>query len=157
MVVVLGPVMAEGVGAHTIMAPGLVTEEVLGAATVALRGAGTIAAIGVDTVTDFTTGAVFLVQVLASLATVTRGIIRAIPIILIPPRTMAIPTMDMGTTAIRITAIRPTKIPILARRASSHFRPHSHDEVTIAVQLMVSLGRRLAMPFDHSRRIGACR
>jgi hypothetical protein len=53
--------------------------------------AALVVLLGVGTVTDFTITGVFLVRVLDSLATVTLG--TAIPLILIPTPTMAIPTM----------------------------------------------------------------
>ena len=85
-------------GAVVVVAPGLVT--------VAVHGVATVALLGVGTVTDFTATGVFLVRVLDSLATVTLG--TAIPITLIPPRTMAIPTMTAGTMAIPITVVSTT-------------------------------------------------
>jgi hypothetical protein len=84
----LGPVAAAVLGVATVLgavvaAPGLVM--------VAVHGVATVVLLGVGLVTDFTATGVFLVRVLDSLATVTLG--TAIPLILIPTPTMAIPTM----------------------------------------------------------------
>src|ERR1700760_4168477 len=82
-------------------------EAALGVVMVAVHGVATVTLPGVDMVTDFTATVVFLVRVLDSSATVTLG--TAIPITLIPPRTMATLTMTAGTMATRITVVSTTK------------------------------------------------
>ena len=135
-----------GAGA-VVAAPGLVM--------VAVHGVATVVLLGVGMVTDFTATGVFLVRVLDSSATVTLG--TAIPITLIPPRTMAIPTMTAGTMATRITVVSTTKGLILACLLPRRSKPRSHDVVTMADRLTVCLGRRLAVQFDRFRRIKVCR
>jgi hypothetical protein len=144
-VAVIGVATVAVLGLVVVVAPGLVTVAVIGVATVALLGEGTV--------TDLTTVGIFLVRVLDSLATVTRGTIRAIPI----TRTMMTPPMTADTMAIPITVINTTEALILAPPLPSRSKPRSHDVVTIADRLTVCLDRRLAMQFDHFRRIRVCR
>jgi hypothetical protein len=148
----LGPVAAAVRGVATVLgavmaAPGLVM--------VAVHGVAAVVLLGVGMVTDFTATGVFLVRALDSSATVTLG--TAIPITLIPPRTMASPTMTAGTMATRITVVSTTEGLILACLLPRRSKPRSHDVVTIADRLTVCLGRRLAVQFDHFRRIKVCR
>jgi hypothetical protein len=156
-VAVLGPVIEAVLGPVIEAVLGPVIEAALGPVIEAALGPVTVTLLGEGTVTDFTMAGVFLVQVSDSLATITLGTIRAIPITLIPRRTMTIPTLTAGTTAIRITVISTTKTLILARPLQSRSKPLSQDVVTTADRLTVCLGRRLAMQFDHFRRIKVCR
>jgi hypothetical protein len=134
----LGPVAAGVLGVATATVPGAVVAAP-GLVMVAGYGGATVALPGAVMVTDFTATGVFLVRVLDSSATVTLGTI--IPITLIRPHTMAIPTMTAGTMAIRITVVSTTKGLILARLLPSRSKPRSHDVVIIADRLTVSLGR----------------
>jgi hypothetical protein len=136
-------------------------------------GAAMVVAPGAATVAGFTTADVFSARVLASMATATRGgirTIRAMPTILTrttatrttatrttATRTTAIRTMAARTMAALTMAIRTTKTVILAHPLPRRSKRRSHGAGTIAVRLTVHLGRRLAMQFDHSRRIKACR
>ena len=106
-----------------------------------------VAAGGVATLPGLTTAECFLVRVLASMATRGDGIgtIRAIPIILTPTRITAIPTTPALTMATRITVIHITNTVILAR--SLAWRGYYRGLLTIFS------GRRLAIRFDHPRRI----
>jgi hypothetical protein len=158
IVVALGPVSVAVRGPVVVVVPGLVTVAALGPVMEAVLGRVTVTLLGVGTATGLTTGDTFSPQVLASLATATRGggmvttlTIRAIPTI--PIRTMAIPIMAAACTmATHTMAIRTTKTVILALPPRRGFKPRSHNGAIIAVLLTVCGVRRPAMQFDHSKR-----
>jgi len=157
----LGPVAAALLGVATVTVSGPVEVVALGLVAVAVRGPVMVTSLGVGTATGLTTGDAFLPQVLASLATATRGggmgitlTIRAIPTI--PIRTMAIPIMAASTMVTHTTAIRTTKTETLAPPPPERSKPPSHNGAIIAVRLTGFGVRRLAVQSDHSKRIKVC-